>query len=301
MITPDATMLAASQLSRARAGLSGGCGCTHGAMAGPGVVDYKLAALEAGTAVLASDGDVKAAFAPVLSTAAKLSLALPPPWSIVTGALAQASAEGVQAIRNQMAHAVTGAGKYLPVQIAKGVVADLESNWGTSWRAAGKDKLVRYIVSPDDGAPDSLTGSLKLANAALPADDRLDLEVATRLAQRVYELAKGRGAADYQAAAAALYGLHQLMYKPGGASYKGLGAKTYAFRDDLLLKKLGAKPGESVQQAFDRVSKEKGLVKVTEADLEKAKDKAKAPRPAASGGVAVPLLAAGAVALLLTR
>lgn len=295
MMFADAGDLYASAASRRMAGLD--CGCMHG----PTVADYKQIAMDSGAAVLRADGDVKAAFAPALQAAAGLALALPPPWGIVASAVAGASAAAIQAIRNQMGHAVMGAGKYLPVDIAKKTVAEIEKNWLTSWKAAGKDKLVRYITSPDDGAPDSVTFAAKKANDLLPPDERLNLEIATRLANRVYDVAKSHGAKDYQAAAAALYGLRKLLYKDGSTWYKGLGKPTWAYHDALFKNVLKAQAGDTLDTAFDRIGKAQGLVAVTAADVAKKGGSKGDDKPAvrSGGGSALPLLAGGAVALLL--
>lgn len=298
MLVPDAGDLYHSSYNLRRSGLTG-CGCD---MAGPAEIEAaKIAAINAGSAVLASDGDITAAFGPSLDGLAALSLALPPPWSFIASASASAANDAVKAIRNYLKRAVLCAGRYLPVDIATKVIKTLEGGWGTSWTYAGKDKLVRAIMSPDDGWPDALTGAAKAGNATLAKSEQLDLDNCTRFVHYVYKVCTDKGAKDWQAACVALGVFNFFFYKNAdnpSSWYGGLpqGANGWAYGNQLKAI-IGIKPGETLQQAYTRRATEAGLIKVDSDTLKKAKPKGGA---SGEGGPGL-LIGAGLLALLALR
>lgn len=238
-------------------------------------------AIAAGTAILASEGDVTAAFGPALQGLAALSLALPPPWNKIASVSATAAIQGEKATRDYVARGIVNLGKYLPVDKAQKAIATITGGWGTSWAYAGKDKLVQYQRTD---MPGGVEIAFLAANKALGSDG-LNTDEASRFADYVYKVAKDKGATDWQAALAADATLYPGIIAAGNAPPSAV-AKHEAWR-----KQIDIKVGETWDQAAARLGKAAGLVPVS----------AVATTQSASGGGAAGIAAAIAAAALLLR
>lgn len=210
------------------------------------------AAINAGTAILATEGDVTAAFAPALKGIAALSLALPPPWNKIASVSTAAAIQGEKATREYIARGIVNLGKYLPVDKAAKAIATISNGWGTSWAYAGKDKLVQYQRTD---MPGGLDLAFQAANSAL-GSDKLNLEEAARFADYVYKVAKDKGATDWQAALAADATLYPGILAKGNAPPSAW-AKHQAWRNII-----GFSAGETWDMAAARWNKKAGLVPI---------------------------------------
>ena len=211
------------------------------------------AAINSGTAILASEGDVTAAFGPALQGLAALSLALPPPWSKIAAVSATAAIQGEKATRDYVALGVVNLGKYLPVDKAAKAIATISAGWGTSWAHAGKDKLVQYQRTD---MPGGLDLAFQAANSAL-GSGKLNLEEAARFADYIYQVAKDKGATDWQAALAADATLYPGILAKGNAPASAW-AKHQAWRSIV-----GFSSGETWDMAAARLGKKAGLVPIS--------------------------------------
>lgn len=211
------------------------------------------AAINSGTAILASEGDVTAAFGPALQGLAALSLALPPPWNKIASVSATAAIQGEKATRDYVARGLVNLGKYLPFDKAEKAIATVSGGWGTSWAYAGKDKLVQYQRTD---MPGGIELAFKVANSAL-GSDKLNLDEAARFADYIYTVAKDKGAADWQAALAA-----DATIYPGILS-KGNAPPSAWAKHENWRKISGITGGETWDQAKARLSKAAKLVPIS--------------------------------------
>ena len=242
------------------------------------------AAINSGTAILASEGDVTAAFGPALQGLAALSLALPPPWSKIAAVSATAAIQGEKATRDYVARGMVNLGKYLPFDKAAKAIATISGGWGTSWAYAGKDKLVQYQRTD---MPGGLELAFLAANAAL-GSGKLNVEEAGRFADYVYQVAKDKGATDWQAALAADETLYIGILAKGNAPPSAW-AKHYNF-----VKLFGGwNTGEKWSDVAARLNKKAGLVPI---GWQPGQSSA-----AGSGGTGGAIVAAIAAAALLLR
>lgn len=239
------------------------------------------AAINAGTAILASEGDVTAAFGPALKGLAALSLALPPPWNKIAAVSASAAIQGEQATRQYVERGIVNLGKYLPIDKAQKAIATISGGWGTSWAYAAKDKLVQYQRTD---MPGGIELAFLAANAAL-GSDKLNVEEAGRFADYVYKVAKDKGATDWQAALAADATLYP------GILTKGNAPPSAWAKHENYKKLFGYQPGDNWDTARSRLIKSTGLTPVSYIP-------GQAPQ-AGSGGSAVAIAAVAAAALFL--
>lgn len=190
--------LEASSLSLHTSGLQG--------LAGTTAEDWKLLGLNAGDVFLKTNGDVAETFSSTLGAVSALTLKLPVPWNIVASYSAQKAKEGIDGTRNFLKSGVTSLGRYLPLGVAEKAIQTLQAGqFGTAWKDAGKDKLVQFIRTD---CPGVLELSIKAANAKLDPSEQLNMEIQTRFANRVYQVAINSGATPWQAAAAAAQTLY---------------------------------------------------------------------------------------------
>lgn len=241
------------------------------------------AAINAGTAILASEGDVTAAFGPALQGLAALSLAMPPPWNKIAAVAASAAIQGEKATRQYVERGIVNLGKYLPFDKAQKAIATISGGWGTSWAYAAKDKLVQYQRTD---MPGGIELAFLAANAAL-GSEKLNVEEAARFADYVYKVAKDKGATDWQAALAAGATIYPGILAAGNAPPSAW-AKYNGWRQ-----KIGIQPGETWDQAAARLSKSGGLVPITFGQAGQDAN--------SGGGSAVGIAAAVAAAALLLR
>lgn len=241
------------------------------------------AAINAGTAILASEGDVTTAFAPALKGLAALSLALPPPWNKIAAVSASAAIQGEAATRNYVGRGIVNLGKYLPFDKAQKAITTITNGWGTSWAYAGKDKLVQYQRT---AMPGGVEIAFLAANAAL-GSDKLNVEEAGRFADYVYKVAKDKGAADWQAALAADETLYLGILAAGNAP-----AATWAKHYNYVKLFGGWSAGEKWADVAARLNKKAGMVPISWQPGQSGT----APS-GGGGGVAIAALAAAALFL----
>ena len=168
-----------------------------------GAVDteaLKTIGINASAAFIASGGDVDELYEPAFAAINVLTLALPQPFQVLVSLGVSAAKIGIDAVRGLIKVTMRAAGQYLPLSVSEKVIENIvRQNTLDWWQRAARDKFA-------EGAGDSLAVSLGLAafNASVSADNRLDLKVRTRVADRVYALARQYGATDWQAAMVAV-------------------------------------------------------------------------------------------------
>ena len=198
MMFANPKALEASSLSLHTSGLQG--------LAGPTSQDWKLLGLNSGEVFLKTNGDVAQTFSFALDGVSAITLKLPPPWNIVASYSAQKAKEAVDGTRNFLKLGVTSLGRYLPLGVAEKAIQTLQAGqFGTAWKDAGKDKLVQFIRTD---CPGVLELAIKAGNSKLAPSEQLNMEIQTRFANRVYQVAIDSGATPWQAAAAAAQTLY---------------------------------------------------------------------------------------------
>lgn len=240
----------------------------------------------------------------------------------VLGFMADAAAWMLEQVNWTVKANSDGVIKYLPEASANAVLNDMRAGTGTIFEGALKDALsaIHYRIQPLPGQQatnlkqgrDTILGWIY--DHILKAFD-VNPEVYSRLADRIFTAAKGYGAQDYEAAAAAAYGLLVGTQMPSILPTMGIKKEVYgieiklegapdcnkrvssipASKLDQYLAMLGPNPQrttEWIEQAYK--AKSGGLIGGGTA--------AQAGKPAeakAAGGGGLPLLAGGALLLLV--
>lgn len=219
MLNGNPQALAASALSRSQSGMVGQYrprdispvlaaalyprkviirrnGVTLGAMTD----DLQQVGLDATTTFIASGGDVDTLYEPIFKALQVLALAVPPPGSVLVSAGVSAAKIGTDAIRGAIKEVLRAAGQYTPIEVSRKVNKEIMGAGNTLswWADAARDKFAQYASS-------SLPVSLAVAgyNATVDPQNQLNVNVHSRLADRLYKLAIANGATPWQAGMAA--------------------------------------------------------------------------------------------------
>jgi hypothetical protein len=171
-------------------------GVTLGAMAD----DLQQVGLDAATTFISSGGDVDTLYEPIFKALQVLTLAIPPPGSVLVSAGVSAAKIGTDAIRGAIKETLRAAGQYTPIEVSRKVNNEIMGAGNTLswWADAARDKFAQYVGS-------SLPAALAVAayNGTVGEQNRLNTDVHSRLADRLYNLAMRLGAAPWQAGMAA--------------------------------------------------------------------------------------------------
>ena len=171
-------------------------GVTLGAMQD----DLNQVGLDAATTFISSGGDVDALYEPIFKALQVLALAVPQPGGALVSAGVSASKIGTDAIRGAIKEVLRAAGQYTPIEVSRKVNQEIMGAGNTLswWADAARDKFAQY-------AGTSLPVAIAIAayNGAVGPSNQLNINVHSRLADRLYNLAMRLGAAPWQAGMAA--------------------------------------------------------------------------------------------------
>lgn len=169
----------------------------NGMYLGAPINTTKLAAIgaDAANTFLASGFDVDALYEPAFAALSTLALAIPTPGNIIVEAGISAAKAGTDAIRNLMKVAFRASGQYLPLEVSTKVCNAIAKSPFEWWEVAARDKFAQAV---SDSIPVGI--AVGFWNKTAPENKKLNVEIKSRLADKVYEFAQKQGAKQWQAA-----------------------------------------------------------------------------------------------------
>lgn len=169
----------------------------NGRYLGAPIDKTKLAQIgaDASSTFLASGFDVDSLYEPAFAALQTLALAIPPPGDLIVGAGISAAKAGTDAIRNLMKVAFRAAGQYLPLDVSQKVCDAIASSPLSWWEVAARDKFAQAVQ-------DSILVGVAVAgyNKVAPPAKQLNVQIKSRLADKIYQFAQAQGAKQWQAA-----------------------------------------------------------------------------------------------------
>lgn len=272
--------IAAAAISRRQSGLTGTYAANgrkpvrtyshHTAMAGP-LGDAGSIAAGAAADFLASDNDVDKLYEPLFTILDKLTYLLPAPFDVFVKLGLSFAKQGPDATRNALKTAARAIGRYTPIGVGEATLTHMvKSAPLTFWNWAARDKMAQNASNSS-----LFTLAISAYNAAASENNKLNLNVRTRLADQVQWLLKKNGATPQQAAMVAW-----TIAKSMGVDAQGL----YAYAAQV-----GAKTPEEFANpeiVWERLYGDKGEG---------------AGAGGGGGGALLPILGVGLIALLASR
>ena len=281
MMYANADSIVASALTRRQSGLTGNY-CAPCGMAGPLGTDVGAIAAKGGADYLTSGGDIDKLYDPIFDILDRLTYSLPSPFDLFAKFGLGFAKQGPDATRNALKTAARAMARYTRVDVSKKALAHMaQSAPITFFNWAARDKMAQNA-----GNSPLFKAALNVYNSNASADNKLNLDVRTRLANNVEWLLIKSGATPQEAATVGWTIAKNMEADPGtlasfakkaGAQNAEEMANPEIAWNRLHAGKLGGKAPGGGDDADEGTGAEGG-----------------------GGGAALPLLALGAIAALFS-